>query len=73
MCEVLLPLVRWTVAPGDSIERYMGLGHRALLYSCYLIQSRFFITLQLHRKGGGRMTSSDCSGRSKRPGEVAET
>jgi hypothetical protein len=31
--------------------------------------------VKLHRKGGGRMTSSDCSGKRgyQRPGEVAAT
>jgi hypothetical protein len=71
--EPLLPRVGLTPAPSDSIEGYIGLPPRPVLDSCYLIQSRFFITLELHRKGGGRMTSSDFSGRSKRPGEVAET
>src|SRR5215467_10735762 len=39
-----------------------------------LIRSRLCTILQLHRKGGGRMTSSDSGSRcTKRPGEVAET
>jgi hypothetical protein len=42
---------------------------------CYLIPRGFWVNLRLHLKGGGRMTSSDCSNcsGSQRPGEVAET
>ena len=44
------------------------------LFQLYRLTDRAFRTnVGLHRKGGGRMTSSDCSGKCIRPGEVAET
>ena len=46
---------------------------RSRFYSpCPLTSGHVFCTLRLHRKGGGRMQSSD-SHSCSRPGEVAET